>query len=1064
MPFSFPAATNRVYLPLMPQSDSTDVSEARTTDAAADRGVVRGFLPLIPRLTSLSIAFLSIIYALFTRPVVANEPEIDWASVKPSTELNETAPEKGSIRIGVDPKPPITNNSIPVEFQILVISADSKKPVAGAKIDHFAPGDNWQQLPRRQTDADGRFVFRESWPKPSGAAGQQQVSLSLSINHPDFAPHSLLLVAQDLDAAKGMETNLTIQLTTGFPIGGKVVDSSGHPVAGAKVSVIGNNFPQEAYAKPSGKWTDYPAIGLTAASALVTDASGSWSYQHFPSNISVIQFNCTNPDGGEVIYGTGPDRFGQAAKSVDLASLQDRTARFAFSADTAATILGTVTDEAGHPISGADVWEGFGFNGQGTISHFFADANGRFKRVNRHKRQWIYTASAPGKASASTIIDAFTNPPPARLVLAVAKPLKLTVLDEQGKPKAGVTLSVPVYKNQGQALSWTATTDDSGVVTWTNRPLTKFSLAVAHPGGLRYANVSPNDSEKTISLRTVSGPTKVKIKATDGSSHQPLKIAKIVFQVQPWMPVRILAEPQAPSAEVSISPADLQGNESFTLQVFADGYTPHTLTELTLNDPELPLEAVLQKATPVRLKILTPDGSPAANTPVWVKTRPSPQPLYIAGADQVWGTESFDKVTVNESGEGELPAAEATASVVTYNAKGIGTATVGNLATNPVIKLTAMAVVEGNYWEGTNSTPKPPNLSLNILPNGTELPYQYNLNVTPDDKGHFRFPSVPPGEYQLTHYRQHPGMIIFSHPQQIAVAAGTTNRVKYGGKGRTLTGVAVTDPDDALVDWRTDDHKLEAITTAKDRPQDNPQDYATAEAWQKVMAGRQNTYGGQTATYVLSFAEDGSFRVDDVPAGKYRLKISVTKPKKRQEDYWNPRPDDQLGTLEKEVTIPEDNGALDLGTFTVPIRGAAGAQASAPLVLNGTDLDGKPWNTESLHGKTVVIALWATWSTHSTDFLKQWAAVAAEYGKRDDIVFIGADLAEDNKVVKQAIAERGYPWNQVLLNGKSAANFLDRFEIGELPYCFLITPEGKIKSSNLTIQRLASALKRLPTK
>ena len=1066
MPFSFPAVAKRFYLLPVPQRHCHLAEESRLSRVAAANvwNGVRSNLRISTHPSVLATAFLVIAYTFSEVPLQAAESTIDWASVKPSTEVSGMAAEKSAIRIGTDPKPTVPETSIPVEFQIQVISAATKKPVAGAKIDHFAPGDNWQHLPQRQTDEQGRFVFHEAWPKTLAGSGQQLVNLSLSITHPDFAPLGRLLVARSVEAALAMETNLTLSLQPGFPIGGKAVDSNGHPLAGVMVGIVGNALQQDAFSNPSGKWVDYPAINLAGASAPITDASGNWSYQHFPSNITAIQFVCTSPDGAEALYSTMPQRFGLNARSVDLTSLLAMNAKFEFTANSSVTIVGTVTDTNGNPVPGAEVWEGFGFNGQGATAHFRTDDNGRFKRMNRTKRQWIYTASAPGKASSSMIVDAFTNPPPANLVLSTAKPLKLTVLDDSGKPMAGATLSAPIYKNQGQVLPWIATTTESGIAYWTNRPLTKLSLAIASPGGLRYATINPEETEKTITVRTVPGATKAKIRATDAGSHEPLKIAKVVLQVQPWMPVRVLAEPQAPSAEVSITPADLQGNDSFTLQVFADGYTPHTLTELTLNDSELPLEVALQKAVPVHLKILNPDGSPAAGTHVWVKTRPSQQPLYISGADQVWGTESFDKVTVNESGEGELPPAENTAGVVTYNAKGIGTATVGSLATNPVIKLTAMSVVEGEYWEGTNSTPKPQNLSLNVTAKGPEMLYQYNLNVTPDNQGHFKFPSVPPGEYQLTHYRQHPGNIFFSHPQHIVVEAGTTNHVKYGGKGRGIVGVAITDPEDALVDWRTDDHKLEAITTAEGRPQANPQDYATAEAWQKVTAGRQNSYGGQAATYVLDFAEDGSFRVDDVPPGRYKLKISVTKPKKRQEDYWNTRPDDQLGSLEKEVTITDGAEPLDLGSISVPIRGTTGAQAAAPVVLAGVDLDGKPWSTESLHGKTLVVALWSTWSTHSTDFLKQWSALATEYGKRDDVVFIGADLGEENKTVKQAVTERGYAWNQVILSGKPTAQFLDRFEIGELPYCFLITPDGKIKPSNLTTQRLGSALKRLSTK
>jgi hypothetical protein len=245
----------------------------------------------------------------------------------------------------------------------------------------------------------------------------------------------------------------------------------------------------------------------------------------------------------------------------------------------------------------------------------------------------------------------------------------------------------------------------------------------------------------------------------------------------------------------------------------------------------------------------------------------------------------------------------------------------------------------------------------------------------------------------------------------------------------------------------------------------NADDYATMDAWNEAL--RLNNGGGvdpaaarSARSYVLDFDDDGGFRADDVEPGTYTLNIVVTKPKKRQEDYWNRRPDDEIGALHKEIVIPEGPGEFDIGSLVVPVRGSPAAGGSA-IALKASDLDGKPWDLDSLRGKTVVLCIWASWSERSSEMFKAWPKLVDDYGKDGRVSFVGVALGESASVVKSAAQERGYTWPQVVIDGKPAIEWLDRYNINELPYCVIIGPDGKSKGAGVEPRKVAVAIAKL---
>ncbi|HTI72162.1 MAG TPA: thioredoxin-like domain-containing protein, partial [Candidatus Limnocylindria bacterium] len=968
----------------------------------------------------------------------------EWAS--PSLPLDSTAAAKGEVRTAEDPQPDPKAPGIDFEFPIRV-GGDDNQPLREAVISIHLPGDDALHAVRRKTDEQGRYLLRGRY-SPPAESGPTQSALLMIIRHPDYAPKQLIMVGTTTATFTGKKPDRTVRLDRGVAIAGKVIAAGGGPVAAVKISLEGTDIPQEVYSRPSGAWSEHASVHFSGEDSVTTDAEGIWRIPHFPTNRIPILIQCVGADGSEAQYGIMPERLGIPAKPLDAEKLFESKAVLELTGGS--VVRGVVTDTAGAPIPEADVWENFGFQQSRPPVHFRTDANGRFKRVNRVKRQWVYSASAPGKATSSAIIAAGSDNAPVRLVLSPAKPLKIKLVDRAQKPMAKTVLSAPVWKNQGQALVWNPTTDDDGTAVWTNRPLNKVVLVVNQPTGARFIAIDTNETEKTVVLKPLSETQMtVAVHATDIATGAEVKISKIDLIVQPWMPARSLGTPQDSKEKVAITQAQLQGQEAFALRIAADGYTTFSMSSITFDDGELSIEAKLKKATNLTVKVLNPDGSPAASVRCWVKTGSQPQQLYI-NPEQIWGEENFTKVVTDATGQAVLPDGADDGGVIAYSATGIASSTLGDLRKTPELKLIALGAVEGELKGALGNAPNGLQLALTETRWNSERPYQLGLNAQIDGKNHFRFKSVPPGEYYLVKYHSRMGMLTPSHPQAVKVKPGETNHFDYGGNGRSIAGEATSDPEDAAVDWKNDSHKLEfrPEANATPNPQPNPSDYATVDAWQAAIKvfGSANMNGSAARTYMLDFEDDGSFHTDDVPPGKYFLNITVTKPQKGRQNYSFNRPEDQLGTLQKEVVIPEGTGVFNLGSVSVPIKGEGPGKASGPLELSTVDLEGNPWNLASLKGKVVVLGVWTTWSQRSQDFFKEWSALVAEYGKDKEVVFVGVDVGEDAPTVTKAVKDRGYGWQQVSVSGKAATQFLDRLGITEVPYCFVITREGKAKT------------------
>lgn len=174
--------------------------------------------------------------------------------------------------------------------------------------------------------------------------------------------------------------------------------------------------------------------------------------------------------------------------------------------------------------------------------------------------------------------------------------------------------------------------------------------------------------------------------------------------------------------------------------------------------------------------------------------------------------------------------------------------------------------------------------------------------------------SVPPGEQRLVRLIQvgerswgH------SHAQNVVVKSGEVTPVTMGGNGRTIIGKLTISDASRKIDWRRSGHHSLGYYP-KPPPFKDMTEYRVWEKLPATVSARKNA-----RSYTLVMQDDGSFRVDDVLAGNYDLRIHLTDGNDGARGFPN-----NIGTLTTNVVVPEIPDApaaapLDLGTLEVPL-------------------------------------------------------------------------------------------------------------------------------------------------
>jgi hypothetical protein len=323
----------------------------------------------------------------------------------------------------------------------------------------------------------------------------------------------------------------------------------------------------------------------------------------------------------------------------------------------------------------------------------------------------------------------------------------------------------------------------------------------------------------------------------------------------------------------------------------------------------------------LRGRVQTPDGKPLAGALIRVATPEATVRLYDvtnavptnAPVSRTWTTSAADGTFAVG-----LPAVprEGKAVVVVNDDAGYGVATAEDLFANPDVVVQAWGRIEGVLRIGKSLAT---NQTVNIGVWGTSETYEWNLvshgmSVKTDANGRFVFPRVAPGDVWLTRtVAVRPGDRRQSGHHYVKVAPGDHVQVALGGAGCLVAGRVENILSSNLVFygsmWARESHGMRL-----------PRNWGRLSAEEKRLYVREwrdspesEPFKEEVRNYEFPVQPDGSFRVEDVLPGSYRMQVRADAKTAKGE-----RP--RLAAQEEiQIEAPEVSNSdepLDVGTLT----------------------------------------------------------------------------------------------------------------------------------------------------
>jgi len=377
------------------------------------------------------------------------------------------------------PVPPSAAGAVqPTAWASGKVVDEAGQPVPGARVElvpvqgDWFPPDSANPVRYRATSGpDGRFripeVPADSW-------------FSLGISQKGF---TVLLESGILTPVNGGQVALgTFQLPEGPTVAGKVVDSKGHPLAGARIWAQSRQDPQVGNLLPDG------------GPAAVTGADGRFEIHRFePGDLEVcwhdlsVQLAPDSSARNRIVLRPPPPPSRISGRVIDDQGLPVAGAKVHLSSTDPWAILRTLAREW-HPCSGRN---------PGGELVTLSDREGRFKFELTGSETMNVWAEAAGFLEQEKVKVAHSpqNPGRVELVLERGAVVSGRVLTAGGLPAAGAEVAI---LKAGNPHPQPALTDSKGRYRVIGVEPGEQTVAIRHPSGqaLRKLTVAPGENRR----------------------------------------------------------------------------------------------------------------------------------------------------------------------------------------------------------------------------------------------------------------------------------------------------------------------------------------------------------------------------------------------------------------------------------------------------------------------------------------------------------------------------------------------------------------------------------------
>ena len=537
-------------------------------------------------------------------------------------------------------------------------------------------------------------------------------------------------------------------------------------------------------------------------------------------------------------------------------------------------------------------------------------------------------------------------------------------------------------------------------------------------------------------------------------------------------------------------------SQALAVMIEANGYVPKSSGLIGTNGTNITI--ALRKGSGPGGLVLNPDGKPASNVIVYLNDMKNG--VYVSEnnlsvRDNIYrGTTS---TRTDATGHFSFRPQIDAFSVIVIEDAGYAEVRMEDLENHSEVHLQPYGRVEGKLMIGTR-----PGTDESVRLGLAHVPYESQprsfpalslfLTTRTDNEGKFVFERVPPIAIEVYHEPKvrdsRTGTVPQAQTTKFDLKPGDTKHLVLGGKGCPVVGRLVVNGYEGTIDYRADVHSLESILpqpaelpdmmamskefSAKFRALENDdvkkavqeefmkqRDTAMEKqkAFFKTEAGRQ--YHFSKTRNALNFSKDGSFRIDDVPGGKYTLKIELREGSGDSPSRFSAP---LIANLTKEIEVPDSRGGrtdepFDLGTLSVEAKAIMKKGKAAPDFEVKT-IDDKPLRLADFKGKYLLLDFWAVWCgpcVAETPHLKS----AWETFKDDPrFAMIGLSLDPEAAAPRNYTKKNEIGWTQGFLGEWSKSDVPDRFGVQGIPAIFLIGPDGKIIAKDLRGDAIKAAI------
>jgi RNA polymerase sigma factor (sigma-70 family) len=806
-----------------------------------------------------------------------------------------------------------------------VLDAVSSEPVAGARVATLGFTMDGVAAPRvTGTNGIVKIPYLESFP------GDDRLSqFPVFVRREGYGSRQVQWLSTTGSVLRAVGSEYTVKLSPGIRLRGTVVNEQNEPLPGIQIGAFGSNYRGYTVSSTDGVITSPPIVRVDDFSSygrssdatneipLITDSNGTFELPDFPADLRGVVVELKNGEGARHRVRT-PAGSRLTAESLPEISFEDLVAgRARIVLPEGATVVGIVLDETGQPVGRASVVEASQPGNLTVLSRNTTDANGQFVLRGRPERETIFTVSAEGFADVSRAHFVKRGEDPLRIELRPAIPLRGRVVDETGRPLAGVTLKIVDYMNEGVGFQWETNTDDEGRFVWKNAPTNQLSIMAAAPMGIaRVFQMKAAPEEQTFTL-PLKLPESISVSGTVTDAETGAVIPEFSIQVKPW---ERKIEGRNGEFRFQLFARDFfVGNApvwEFETQV--DDYETARTRQYYFEEGDQQVKVEVRRGGNIHGVVRQPDGNPASGAYLGISVKNRQLPwmdserlqLHYPGTGRTDGDGLF-KIK-------KPPGARA---FLVIHESGWAVQSIPEKEEKLNVRLAPWGKVEGTVL--MNGSPLAGEVvGLRQLVNEFTEPFFIAFSATTDSEGHFAFHRVIPGEYRIGRNSRawqrmgHESVEAWETP--VEVGLGETKVVRLSSSGRTVT--AMLQPiDGAPAGWWSNSVAVlrREVFVA---PLPSRADYVSSESHDRARERRANDPAFRAAlreqrNFVSLIGEDGSVRFESVPPGRYVLEATIYPPEKPNV---SPQPSHRVSA---KVSVPEDDGSkaasdvVHLGSF-----------------------------------------------------------------------------------------------------------------------------------------------------